>query len=438
MNTSDRIGLRNWMLIWIIGLTGQLIWNVENSIFNTFVYRVVDKNAEIIIQWMVATSAMATTISTLLIGTWSDRAGRRRPFIVFGYIMWGIFTIFFGAVRFLPVVFAGAALVTADILMSFFGSVGYDAGFNAWTTDITTDSNRGRLGGALAVMPVIATIVGTAGFGVLIDGLGGSDFRGIGYFPFFVIIGIAAVVIGIFCLLAVVEGGSLKPSSGGKSFGRQFFEVFRLSEFLKNRELFWVFLVMASYFIGFNVFFPFIMPYFEHTLGLGLGMAGIITGAGLGIAVIFTIPAARIIDSGVTVPVIISAVIFNFIGLLIIAFTGDSSLPLLIIGTVGAGTGYVLVLQTLTAWMKNLYPSEQRGQYEGIRLIFFVCLPMVIGPAIGRPLITNFGRRILIDGNYQMVPTSLIFSVSAVITCISLVPLFFASRLQRKGKSDED
>ncbi|MBN2050644.1 MAG: MFS transporter [Spirochaetales bacterium] len=432
MEGTERIGARNWTLIWIIGMIGQLVWNVENSLFNTFVYRVADKNAEIIIQWMVAASATATTISTLLIGTWSDRIGKRRPFIGFGYILWGIFTIGFGATRFLPVMYIGAALIITDVFMSFCGSVGNDAGFNAWTTDITTVHNRGRLGGALAVMPVIATIVGTAGFGIVVDGIKGSPFSGIGYFPFFIVIGIIAMLVGIFSLCAVREGPALKPAKEGKGYWIQFAEAFRLKEFMKNRELFWVFIVMVTYFIGFNVYFPFIMPYFEHTLGLGLGLAGIITGAGLGLAVVFTIPAARFIDRGKGSIIIILAVVVNLIGLFIISFAEGSQIPLLILGTLGAGTGYVLVLQTLTAWVKNLYPDDRRGQYEGIRLIFFVCLPMVIGPAIGTPLVTNFGKALLIDGRHQMVPGGLLFQVSAVVTFLSLLPLLGVWKVRRR------
>jgi hypothetical protein len=34
---------------------------------------------------------------------------------------------------------------------------------------------------------------------------------------------------------------------------------------------------------------------------------------------------------------------------------------------IGADLGFVLRLQALTAWIKNLYPEDQRRQFEGIR-----------------------------------------------------------------------
>lgn len=141
-----------------------------------------------------------------------------------------------------------------------------------------------------------------------------------------------------------------------------------------------MFLVMTVYFIGFNVYFPYITIYFVNYLGYGYGMTGIIQGVGLLAAAVMTIPAARFIDRGKTPQVILAALLCNTAGLLLVSLS--QSLAVLLIGVFGAGIGYILVLQALTAWMKNLYPEDQRGQFEGIKQIFFVCVPMIIGPAI--------------------------------------------------------
>ena len=42
----------------------------------------------------------------------------------------------------------------------------------------------------------------------------------------------------------------------------------------RNRELFWVFLVMMVYFIGFNVYFPYITVYFTDNLGMDYTLTG--------------------------------------------------------------------------------------------------------------------------------------------------------------------
>ena len=93
-------GLKFWGLVWGLGIAGQLCWNIENQWFNTFVYAKIAKDPTII-SWMVAISSIATTIATFVFGTLSDRRGKRKPFIAFGYIIWGVFTILFGTTEFI-------------------------------------------------------------------------------------------------------------------------------------------------------------------------------------------------------------------------------------------------------------------------------------------------------------------------------------------------
>ena len=131
---SRRLRFRNILLLWLVGLAGQLCWNLENQWFNTFVYAEVGPFPQIV-NAMVAVSAIATTFATFFFGTLSDRAGKRKPFISIGYIIWGIFTIAFGLTglltKFTMNIWALATvIVLADTVMSFFGSMGNDAGFS--------------------------------------------------------------------------------------------------------------------------------------------------------------------------------------------------------------------------------------------------------------------------------------------------------------------
>ena len=71
-----------WVLVWGLGIAGQLCWNIENQWFNTFVYAKIAKDPTII-SWMVAVSSIATTISTFIFGTLSDRRGKRDALNIF-------------------------------------------------------------------------------------------------------------------------------------------------------------------------------------------------------------------------------------------------------------------------------------------------------------------------------------------------------------------
>ena len=421
---QTKISKKNWALIWVLGLAGQLCWNVENSWFSTFVYNKVAPDPSII-SWMVGLSAVVTTFCTFLVGTWSDRIGKRKPFVSIGYIFWGIFTIVFGIGEFIPktpLTLVAMFVVLADAVMSFFGSFGYDAGFSIWTTDISNESNRGRLGGALAVMPVIATIFGSVVSGMIIDKFG--------FFDFFILMGAMVIVIGFVSLLAMKDAPGLQPRREEKTYWKQLVKVFNWKTVRENRELFRVFIVMTIYFIGFNVYFSYITIYFVNYLGYTFTVAGALQGGALVIASFMTIPTGKLIDKGHLARVILYALIANTIGLLCIAFA--SNLALLCIGMFLAGCGYILTLQTLTAWMKNLYPEDQRGQVEGIKQVFFVAIPMVFGPMIAAPVINGWGVEKMVNNVTGMIPGPSLFLVSAAVTALAILPLILANKMHKQ------
>ena len=422
---ASKISSRNLILIWVLGMAGQLCWNVENQWFNTFIYAKIGPYPWIISS-MTAFSAAATAFSTFLFGTASDRLGRRRPFIFWGYLLWGLFTVAFGASEFLPtntIMTAAVAVIAMDALMSFFGSMGNDSGFNSWTTDITNEKNRGQLGAITAAQPVLATIIGTVGSGLLITTFG--------YFTFFISMGILVSVIGLMGVCFMKEGDSLKPTRDEKGFWHQFLSVFNFKTFMANKELFWVFMIMTVYFICFNFYFAHIGNYFIYTLGYDEGMAGILQGVGLGLAVLSTIPAIKLINAGKHSLAIFGGIISSIIGLLIVSVGGANTI-ILIPGIILAGIGYVLILQTTTAWAKNLYPEDSRGQFEGVRIVFFVLIPMVVGPSIATAVINRFGIPVTIDGEAGMAPSAILFVLAAAISVLTLIPTVMAEKEKRK------
>ncbi|MBP5225486.1 MAG: MFS transporter, partial [Lachnospiraceae bacterium] len=274
-------GLRFWILVWGLGIAGQLCWNIENQWFNTFVYAKIAKDPTII-SVMVAVSAIATTIATFVFGTLSDRKGRRRPFIANGYILWGIFTILFGTTEFITrgasdvskvLMVAATAVVIADALMSFFGSMGNDAGFNVWLNDNMNEKNRGHIGAALATQPILGTIVGTVVGGMLI---GKND----NYMRLFIVMGGLVIVFGVLSLFLVKDAPDLQPNKRG-GFFQQLFSAFNFRELKKHKQLLWVFLVMTFYFIAFNVYYPHVGNYMIYYLGFSPDNIGIIQGIAL-------------------------------------------------------------------------------------------------------------------------------------------------------------
>lgn len=390
-----------WFLVWGLGIAGQLCWNMENQWFNTFIYEKIAKDPTII-SLMVAISAIATTISSFLFGCISDRKGKRKTFVAVGYILWGVFTILFGTTQFITggsvknkaeiILVAGMAVILADAIMSFFGSMGSDVGFNAWINDNMTDHNRGQLGAAIATQPIIGTIAGTVIGGMLV----GSDNN---YMRLFLVMGGAVILFGFYALFGMKDADNLKPSKKG-TFWNQFFSIFHFKSYISHKELAWVNLTLGVYFIAFNVYFTHLGNYMIYYLGFTPDMMGFIEGAALSIAMLSTIPTTGLINRNKSPLLCVVSVFLNCAGLLLLGLivrpdnvdTATILNPVLLGGVLLIGIGYVLFLQTITVWSKQLYPQDARGQFEGIRILFFVLIPMVIAPMISNPIIKHSGE----------------------------------------------
>ena len=428
-----------WLLVWGLGLAGQLCWNIENQWFNTFVYAKIGKDPSII-SGMLIWSAVASAFSTFFFGTWSDRTGKRRVFIAWGYILWGIFTIAFGLTEFISkeiYTVVAVAVVMADTVMSFFGSMGSTAGFSTWTTDIMTDKNRGGIGAALATQPVLGTLIGTVVGGFLV---GKND----NYMRLFIVMGGLVILVGIISIFVMRKDDDVAPHKEG-SFWKQFFSVFNFKKFFAMRELVWVHVAIAIFTIGFNLYFAYTGNYLIYYLGYTAAQMGIIEAVPLVFAMLMAIPMGILINKNRHPWVAVGSVLLNIIGLLIIypvkAGTVDTSKlfdPQLFIGIFIMGTGYVGILQVTKVWAKQLYPENSKGQFEGIWTLFFVLIPMVAGALIGETVVKTSGQTFInqTSGQTEYIPTSNIYLVGACVVVFTLIPLFFAWKSFRKRNAE--
>ena len=136
-----------WCVLTLFSLVGQIAWVVENMYLNVFIYKMFRATPGDIAT-MVSASAVAATVTTILIGALSDKIGKRKIFICGGYILWGISIFAFVFIRtdvinaLFPAAVSAAAVganlvIIFDCIMTFFGSSANDAAFNAWLTDNT-------------------------------------------------------------------------------------------------------------------------------------------------------------------------------------------------------------------------------------------------------------------------------------------------------------
>ena len=431
METSSqppsRLTPRLWFVLTVLAITGQIAWAVENSWFNTFVYDMLTPDPRAV-AWMVGVSAITATLTTLFMGTLSDRTrsrmGRRKPYILFGYILWGISTIVFPTVAYIKVTsIAVIAVVLADAVMTFFGSTANDAAFNAWTADVASTHTRGRVEGVLNVSVFIAQIVALVAAGVLIDTAG--------YFTFFYLLG------GIVILSGIVAGGLLQdtpllpePAEGQPPFWSEFTGLFNVETLRNNRVLFILFLNIMIGSIAFQVSFPYLIIYIENFIGMSKSQFSIVGGVVLLGSALLAIPFGLLADRWDRRRMIMVMTVFGSIGAFL--FSLAVGLPAV---TLTAFIWQAFTMATTVAsgaWLKDLLPEENRGKFLGVRMIFWIAIPMVIGPAIGSWLIQYYGIPTVSNGQAGFIPVPILFQVTAVIAVLSLIPLMF---IQHKNPS---
>jgi MFS family permease len=418
-----RLTRRIWMAVILLGFSGQLAWGVENQYFNTFMYDNITPDPRPI-SWMVAASAIIATLTSLLMGTLSDRTrsrwGKRKPFILIGYLAWGVATAAFPSAAFLhPVGLAVGIAILFDCVMTFFGSTANDASLNAYVTDVTTTENRGRVIGVMEILTWVAILIVYGASGLIIDAWG--------YFTFFYLIGGMVFALGLIGGLSVKEEPDLTQPS--HSFWGQIVDTFRSANLRKNRSLFLLLFALTLYGIAEQIFFPYLIIYLNHYLELPTLQASLLIFVSIlvgGIALAY--PFGMLADRVGRKWLAFGAIALKMIGLILFSLM-KSLVPLTITGIIWLAGMSAWMIST-GAWTKDLYPEDKRGQFAGYFILFTVAFAMVPGPLIGGWLGTHYGIAAVIDGQAGFIPTPLIFQVAGLATIVSAIPLFFVKELK--------
>ncbi|MBQ2061973.1 MAG: MFS transporter [Oscillospiraceae bacterium] len=421
------LGGRTWAALLIFGLFGQIAWVIENMYFNVFLYNTISGDTAMIAA-MVGWSAVTATVTTLVMGALSDKLGRRKAFIVIGYLLWGVSIAVFALVRVPgdPQVAAAASaahgaavlVVILDCVMTFFGSTANDAAFNAWVTDVTTEDNRGRTETVLAVMPLIAML---AVFGAL-DGLTQSG----KWSAFFLIVGGLTALGGILGLFFLKEPAKLQRSEG--SYFADILYGLRPSVIKANPLLYLSLCALGVYCISQQVYMPYLIIYIQRFLGITdytFLLAGVLI-----VSSAVSVAVGRTVDRVGKLPSLWVAAPVGVAGLVLMYFA-RSQWAVLGAGIVMLGGGMV-ILACCNGLIRDYTPENMAGRFQGIRIIFQVLIPMVTGPYLGVLAIRSTGLTYEDLGTVKEVPTPGIFLMAAAILLLLFAVIALLGRRKRK------
>ncbi len=443
---ENKLSKRLWLNIVIFSLMGGVAWNLENMYFNTFLYGSIYEgvSAEALagvmapttaISRMVALSAITAVVTTFIMGTLSEKMKKRKVFISVGYIIWGIITAAFGFItkeniagifglsdEIKILAFSVWAVIIMDMVMTFMGSTSNDSAFNAWVTDVTNP----------IVRPQVETVLMFVGFFAMIAVMGVGSLAQAGvvsYKIFFLGLGLVVTVCGVMGLFTLEEP-QIKGEKTNSNYWSDLFYGFRPSVVKANSKLYLALLAVCIYNIAVQTFFPYLFVYLGEVIIPGAVfdaktiIVAVIAVAALVAGIVILLKIANKNKLMAYIPTIILFII----GLAILSTS--TSIVVVLIGIAPTLIGYVILQIQLSASVRDFIPEDKVGLFQGIRMIFFVLIPMIVGPWIGDIACRTSNLTIIEYGVEKLVPSTSMFMYASVVSVFVLIPILI---LAKKG-----
>ena len=378
---------------------------------------------------MVSASAIVATLTTLVMGAWSDRIGKRRIFLSAGYFLWGISVILFaaGSTSFVGRLFPQAAhlaeltaafLILLDLVMTFFGSTANDAVFNAYVSEIPSREYRGKIEGLLSSFPLLAML--------LVFGLLDPLAQGGKWSLFFLIVGALTALLGLLGFV-LLPPDQIRPSATGVWDNLRY--AFSREAFVQNPVYYAALGLLFVVSVSMQVYMPYIIIYIQEYLGFA--DYALLLGIVLIASSLASILAGRVIDRRgflYPFPYAFASALLGLVGMFFVRsmlFVGIAVFIML--------ASYLILTTMATSLLREYTPDGKAGRFQGIRMIFCVMLPMVIGPFIGSALFTRSDAVYLELGSEKKVPTPNIFLGAAAILLFTLY-FYFSLRKKLTGR----
>ena len=269
----------------------------------------------------------------------------------------------------------------------------------------------------------------------LVVGVGSLAQSGvIGYDLFFLGLGAFVVACGIVGLFTLEEPQHRIRQSNA-NYWSDLFYGFRPSVIRSHKRLYLALSTLGFFAIAVQVFFPYLLIYIQYMVlpgvpAMDLWGASYYICAAVSVAVMLggIILLLKLGGKNKVYAMVPGSICF-VVGLVALFFAHD--LRAVLLGVAPTVVGYAVLMIMLNASVRDFTPEDKAGQFQGIRMIFYVLLPMVIGPALGNIASTSSAVHYTDEyGVSQTAPTSAMFLCAAMVAVLVFLPLGF---LIKKG-----
>lgn len=417
-----------WTCAIIFGLVGQIAWSVENMYFATLaqdIFTNVNKTdlATVVSTLMIWLSAITATATAIFAGGLIDKIGKRKPFIAYGYLLWGFTIMAFALIPMSPkeetIGLVAALLVIFDCVMTFFGSTANDAAYSTWVIDVTDTTNRGKVNAINSVFSILAFVI------VFVLAMLFYNAKNESNAIFFIVLGIFPIVAGIVALFIMKDSPKIVKNSN-PNYLKETFYGFRPSVIKDNKMLY--ICLTASCILGISqqTFFSYLMNFILNTLGISnfiVPLAIVIVLAG-GFTAVSGILADKFGRKRFYIPLVVIVVISTLIIYLMKYMPQESYVYVLVV----AGTFMLGALLSggaqLMSSFQDYIPKGSEGRFQGVRMCFSVLVPMLIGPLI--TMIINLEK--IDEDVLNYMPPFEIFLAASIIALFAFIPIYFVRK----------
>ena len=247
----------------------------------------------------------------------------------------------------------------------------------------------------------------------------------IGYKYLFLALGAVISISGIAGIFIIKDSEKLVKSGTL----RDMIYGFKPSTVKAHLPLYICLLILAVYGIACQIFMPYLIIYMKAYLGFSVVEYSVIFGLAIALGAAVNVLLGRLSDKMDKVKSIYIATAVFAIGLFAMFLAKDMThtANLILFGIAGFVMicGYIYISALSGALVRDYTPEESAGKLQGVRMIFAVLIPMLLGPAIGNAI--NSAANIpLPDAGADAMTTSFIPAPGIFLAAAAVALIIFA------------